>query len=276
MIPTIQWCIDNFNTFNKKYFDNKLELPDFKIDITANGNELGSCSYSYGKADSRTRKITSLGKCTITITDQYDTDETFLQAILIHEMGHYYVNSVMGIYPKHAHGNEFTYALHKAEKDGWNEVALRTAKIPQGSTLTDNGQKLADKKERLKNDKISRPCVLGFLIYKDGHVFGFKTDFKYMKKIEERYINDRQWYEPKIIGIDWYETDNDKMKMERSQNAKLSGWNAKSLQDFLNDREKYYGKINLNKISNFRYSNIAENIIRQLVKETIGKIINTI
>ena len=56
--------------------------------------------------------------------------------------------------------------------------------------------------------------------------------------------------------------------------AKLSGWTAKSLQDFLNDREKYYGKINLNKISNFRYSNIAENIIRQLVKETIGKIIN--
>ena len=64
------------------------------------------------------------------------------------------------------------------------------------------------------------------------------------------------------------------MKMERSQNAKLSGWNAKSLQDFLNDREKYYRKINLNKISNFRYSNIAENIIRQLVKETIEKIIN--
>ena len=95
-----------------------------------------------------------------------------------------------------------------------------------------------------------------------------------LRLIEERYINDRQWYEPKIIGIDWYETDNDKMKMERSQNAKLSGWNAKSLQDFLNDREKYYGKINLNKISNFRYSNIAENIIRQLVKETIEKIIN--
>lgn len=253
MIPNIEWCIKNFNLFNQKYFNNELLLPNFNIAILSNGKELGSCGYTYGKADTRTRIIQSLGKCTITISDQYDVDEHFLQAILIHEMGHYYVNSVMGIYPRHAHGKEFEEALRKAEMDGWNDVTLRTANVPKEAILSSNGQELKNKQEILKSKKLAKPCIIGFLIYKDGHVFAFKTDTKYIPNIEKRYLEDRQWYEGNILGIDWYQTNNEKMKLERSQNAKISGWKANSISDFVNDRKEYYGDIDLNKISEFKY-----------------------
>lgn len=274
MIPTTEWCRKWFRVYNEKYFDNKLPMPNFDIKIERNGHYLGTCSYEYGSYDRTTRKMKSLGPCTIRLSDQYDLEEYYFQRTLIHEMGHYYVNYIMQIYPTNSHGKEFAYALRKAEVDGWKGISNKYAEMPPERTLSTNGQALKDKLDARKEKKLSKPCFIGFIMYKDGHVFGFKTEQKYVPLIEKRYLKDEYYYAPKINGIDWYECDNEQIKLQRSCNTKIMGHSADSVEQFAMDREKYYGELNLTKVGSFRYSNnesrqrmtnrIIENIINSL------------
>jgi len=86
-----------FTEYNKKYFDNILPYPEFKLRKSYNTFGYFSCNYD---------KNYNMYNCVLEISKRYDYTKKQLRDIIVHEMIHYYL-AYTGKDIKMKHGKEF-------------------------------------------------------------------------------------------------------------------------------------------------------------------------
>jgi len=115
MTPTIDFIQEQFNTFNKAYFDGVLPMPNFVI--TRARTLLGQFVCT-----KRNVWLFFEGKpmdCTIKISGFYDMPEREYQNTLLHEMIHYYI-SYRRIKDTSPHGQVFREMMQRLNDEGWS------------------------------------------------------------------------------------------------------------------------------------------------------------
>jgi hypothetical protein len=119
MLPTRDWMARNFDAFNAKYFNNKLQTPKFDPFYGQRGN-LGFYSPD-GTVNKlgRIKQINSPG--TIHLSGIYDRSEKDLQETLLHEIIHQWVLTIARVYEgKNGHSRQFKAMAERINKDGWD------------------------------------------------------------------------------------------------------------------------------------------------------------
>lgn len=153
---TIKYMEENFELYNKKYFNGVLKKPHFRIINTR--RRLGSMSRIHE------RYIISISK-------YYDRDKFQYDNTLIHEMIHLYIYQ-QNIIDNGPHGRIFKAECARINKDGWN--LSRTT-----STL---GWKVAE------DAKIRKKSETSFIVvYKESETTQFI--FKVSKSNLDRFVN---------------------------------------------------------------------------------------
>ena len=125
MVPTIKWIEQNFNIFNKKYFDSKLPTPKFSLNCPDNMWGFYDYKFVYNMRRQVT-KILSVGE--LCLTSKYSRNEIDVKSTLLHEMIHMYIYLIARIYPKNEHGKEFQFFASYINRDGYNVSATGVEK----------------------------------------------------------------------------------------------------------------------------------------------------
>ena len=106
---TIQFLEENWEQFNRRYFQNQLNKPEFKI--SKNKRFLGQYHYDFKQGQFCDR---------ITISGYYECDDFDYKNTLLHEMIHQYIRQNK-LEPSHVHhGKVFMQFAKRFNKDGWN------------------------------------------------------------------------------------------------------------------------------------------------------------
>lgn len=117
MKPTIPWMQENFDFLNDKYFGGRLHRPSFGIMFDRKNWGYYMPNGDYNRW---TRKFYQEGTGEIYLNGNFSRSEHSLQETLLHEMIHMYINTVMKLYPRDPHGDEFNNFAFKFNQDGWN------------------------------------------------------------------------------------------------------------------------------------------------------------
>ena len=117
MKPSVQWMQENFDIFNERYFGGRLKYPKFSIFFR---KDYWGYYQPNGDFNRFNREFYQNGTGTIYLNGNFERSERGLQCTLIHEMIHMYVNTVMKIYPRDPHGDEFYSIANRINMDGWN------------------------------------------------------------------------------------------------------------------------------------------------------------
>lgn len=143
MKPTVPWMQENFDFLNEKYFGGKLRHPKFGI-------MFGRKNWGYympnGNYNRWTREFYQEGTGNMYLNGNFSRSEHSLQETLLHEMIHMYINTVMKIYPRDPHGDEFQNFAFKFNQDGWNiseetemiETDIDGDDVPENNSEEDN------------------------------------------------------------------------------------------------------------------------------------------
>lgn len=129
MIPNTQWMREKFMILNRKYFHNLLQTPTFSENCPQ-----GYCGYyqpnaRYNRITRKIYQIIDMG--TIYLNTSLDLSFNMYISILIHEMIHMYINTVLKTYPINDHGIIFNNIASSISKDGWDVFV-------QGIYMSDN------------------------------------------------------------------------------------------------------------------------------------------
>lgn len=122
MIPSYVWAEKKFNEFNNAIFKGRLLKPVINItDFCFCDGEFCYGSYEYALKTNWLGKITGVQNAgTITLNKSYDLTERRWEGVLLHEMVHMYVYTVLLKNPKDPHGPEFMNIANKIQAQGWN------------------------------------------------------------------------------------------------------------------------------------------------------------
>ena len=153
---TKEWILENYNKFNKQYWNG--ELPNIEAKVTRAKNTFGYASWRWNG--------TKMSDFKISMSNYYNLTDNSLKNTLLHEMVHiadYY------FHPEHfivgnqkvkgydAHGPIFF--LKQAErlnKDGWNITKFKEKEEMEGSCLS----------EKVK-ERLEKPYIL--VVFADGN-----------------------------------------------------------------------------------------------------------
>ena len=120
MTPDVSWMQNQFNAFNRAYFEGKLPLP--RLALSKSRTRLGtmSCKRTFSW------KGTQLTDFTIALSVYYDLTERQAQNVLLHEMIHYAI-AYHGWRDTAPHGTLFRRLMaHLNETHGW-EISISTS-----------------------------------------------------------------------------------------------------------------------------------------------------
>ncbi len=118
---TVAYLREQFNVFNKLYFNS--ELPEPRLVVSNSRSRLGQFETSASLFKRRT--------FCIRVSDYFDVEEREYQNVLLHEMIHYYI-AFKKIRDTSSHGREFRRMMHWLnEEHGWHiSVSTRTKDWP--------------------------------------------------------------------------------------------------------------------------------------------------
>ena len=157
MKPTTDWMAKSFETFNNKYFNGELTLPNFSIRCN---NEYWGYYMPDGTYKKLSRVFKPNGPGTIYLNGKWDREEKDWEGTLIHEMIHMYINEVLLKYPINAHGKEFNEIANRINQDGYNIQKTNEKK----STDVYNGNNGSNKSYNYQlPEKGFKACLLCFL-----------------------------------------------------------------------------------------------------------------
>lgn len=182
----VEYLRRKYDEFNKTLFGGILGECDFAAFITGKGsegrvlgwfcvtargikynrstrrlyvevNELDSKGYSWGthrKYINRSN-FDELCKPLIKLNDNYDWNEYSMDLVLIHEMCHY-ANYVDGYYPGRSHGKEFMKWARIVEEASGGKYTVDKVATSETMKNVELSQKFKDKREKRKQNKISK------------------------------------------------------------------------------------------------------------------------
>ena len=157
----LQFLKDNFDRFNKEYFEGKLPRPKFAIGKAR--MVLGSLNYK--------RKITIFGTkrydYTIRLSSYYDQDEQGYLNVLLHEMIHYYID-YNRISDTSVHGIVFRKMMNQLNRNyGW-KITVST--------------KIINMTEAVRKEPVSR-LVLAAISQTDDYYLSVVSPY-YARKVD--------------------------------------------------------------------------------------------
>lgn len=133
----VKWLYDKFNQINSKYFYGKLD-NEVKIKAVNIKNKWGEYVPN-GDFDRFSRIVTRLnGPGVIKINNTYDRSEKEFTEILIHEMIHMYIITIMKIYPLTEHDKNFKKIAARFTADGYD--------------VSEKGERMGPKERRNKKN----------------------------------------------------------------------------------------------------------------------------
>jgi hypothetical protein len=128
-----------------------------------------------GTYDRFNRSFDQEGTGTLMLNGNFSRSEKSLQETLIHEMIHMYINTVLKIYPRNPHGDEFYRIANNINRDGWN--------ISETNELTDeeSSNDVRDENEVTQttdgnNNSSYMLCILEQPTHAICKYWGFKAD----------------------------------------------------------------------------------------------------
>lgn len=221
MLVTIDWIKNNYNKFNKMYWDNKLPNIEFKLNRSKQSWGIASFQYDYPND-------TIIPK-SIAISNYYDSPENVKLNTLLHEMihiadytfhpEHYIINGKRRSGRSYdAHGYWFQNEAKRIEKFGWTINKLVTNKEKEVSKLSNSSKRCL---ERKKNNALL--CVVRG---STGINFYFKTDINKIDTVKKTIKRYNFYRIGDIRKVEFYTFTNDKLATMRSCATNLSGWFA--------------------------------------------------
>lgn len=185
------WLKENFQKFNKQYFDGALPTPRFYIGRSR--TRLGSLSYKRGLVIKRPffrfskESVGSANAFTLTLSNYYDQTEYQFKNVLLHEMIHLSI-AASGLKDTSSHGVIFRGMMARLNREGWNisvTTPMRgTPKAYTGSTT------------------VIRQYLVLALEMDDGKHFLSSVNPKYARK-----LNLQLKRVPGLKHYAWYTTD---------------------------------------------------------------------
>ena len=172
MKPTIPWMQQTFSEYNTKYFGGRLEFPEFKLRCPERGD------WGYYEPNARynrlTRKVTVITPGTICLDGSYSREEKDWIGTMLHEMIHMYVNTVMRLYPKDIHGEEFITIAEYINKDGWG--------ISESNEVKETDKKVSgyESDERDIESRLIKPhvfCIINQPEDAENKLWGFRAEY---------------------------------------------------------------------------------------------------
>jgi hypothetical protein len=167
MRPTIPWMQQAFGFYNKKYFGGRLKTPKFSLDCPYGNWGFYTPNGTFNRV---TRRATIFGPGTLSLTSKYSRDEKDLIGTLLHEMIHMYINTVMKLYPRNPHGEEFYGIANRINQDGWN--ISESNEMMDDDIYDENG----DESSQTNNDTSYILCILEQPSHGVCKYWGFKAD----------------------------------------------------------------------------------------------------
>lgn len=144
---TTDYVVDMFNTFNYRYFENKLHLDTYiKVKVYPYKHVLGSVEAS-GQFNKSTGKCSAIVK-QFSISNYFDRSEYTYCNTILHEMIHVYQYQVLNVCD--GHGDSFTKKMKEINKYGW-EISIKETTDEINNRGSKN-QQIIDK-ERIKKAK---------------------------------------------------------------------------------------------------------------------------
>jgi len=178
MKPTPEWMSAKFDELNSRFFEGKLPKPAFEV------KPLGGHTYgrfSFGKSlkyNTRTRMpVDEAGRDltiydpTISLNSEMARTEHYLEATLLHEMVHWYVDwkyVLLGSgFPKQAHGFEFKNVCSRINRQSNDEYELGTYRDASMENLVKD-ERLMNAQERAEARKANQKINVVVVKYKKG------------------------------------------------------------------------------------------------------------
>lgn len=152
MVPDKEWMVNNFNYFNKKYFNESLPTPKFSYNCQPENWAV----YRNNTAQYKGKQIIKANDSgELAFNKGYYRTEWSFQNSLLHEMIHEYCVLILHILPEH--GKEFNQIAARINQDGW-KISEKNDK--SDSDVLINGEEIPDilddetnQGEHILNDK---------------------------------------------------------------------------------------------------------------------------
>ena len=189
MTLTTSFIAENFDRFNKAYFNGTLQTPDFEV--IHRKSRLGEYHWKYGFNGSLIESV-------IRISDMIDRTETDYQNTIIHEMIHLYIrqNRIKDTRPHH--GRVFNSIADRINIEGGWHIA-RTDSVA--------GCGLSDKSE------VRKYIIACFKRGESGKYFRFCINPKYLEYYKRKFDRYPSHYRDVFV----YTSDDDKAYAHYSQ-----------------------------------------------------------
>lgn len=221
MLVTKEWISENYNKFNKLYWNNKLP-HDLEFKVSRAKRTWGFAGFIYDYPNN-----TIIPK-ELVISNYYDSPEEVKLHTLLHEMIHiadytfhpeHYIMNHKPVHGKYydAHGYWFLKEAARINKFGWHVSNIITNEEIKASRLSKKSQ---------KEENIKKANAIICVVYGTKCNFYFKTDVNKIEKVKKTidkytFINIGE-----IKKVKYYKFINNSMAMRRSCSTSLVGWFA--------------------------------------------------
>lgn len=218
MLVTVSWIANNYDKFNKLYFDGTLPKINFKV--SRSRKTWGYASFKYNLAKN------TVTPTEITISNYYDSPEEVKLSTLLHEMihikdytvnPHHYIKNSRKVRGYDAHGYYFISECERLKKYGWNISDKVTDEERLCSTCSERSKKL-------EQQKINTSIVV--VIYgNNGYNWMIKTNDKFFTLISIAICNvDWNYTLNGVSNIKCFRITDRNLALKRSNSKNLSGW----------------------------------------------------
>lgn len=246
-----QWLQNQFDKFNHQYFGNSLSLP-YRLEFTDLGNGiLGQYREDGGRVFRSSKRIARHGTPEILISNRFNMSIKKLQEVLLHEMVHYYVSFVEGIFDQH--GPHFKRKCAEINLDGWT--------LSRTDDMTDT----AYSDRALNKAKQGKGFLITVFPWKDGKSVCFRTKPEYVNGIisacQKQYNITPQFFithspyfhKKRMYGIEWrgdyldYLIQHNLLSKDDMKPYNTANVKPQSIQPFYVGIAKIGGKFNITK-----------------------------
>lgn len=221
MIVNVKWISENYNKFNKLYWNDQLP-HNLKFKLSRAKRSWGFAAFKYDYPNN------TIIPTELIISNYYDSPEEVKLHTLLHEMIHiadytfhpeHFIKNHRAVHGRHynAHGWWFLKEAERINKFGWHVSNIVTNEEIKASKLSIKSQ---------INENTKKANAIICVIYGTNCNFYFKTDvnkIENVKKSIKRYtfikIGD-------IKKVKYYKFENKSMAMRRSCSNSLVGWFA--------------------------------------------------
>lgn len=201
----LDWVKRKYNEFNRRYFNNELPVPEFKIGRSKHFWGYASCSLN--------KELKKTYGYKVTISNYYISSERCKCNTLLHEMIHikdFYCHADRYCRRRgyDSHGSWFLSEARRINRDGW-DISNHVQEWEESESELSEYAK--EKEERKRKEGY----IIGFVKYSEFKdegkaYFVFKTDGKHIEKYCNDYCDD--WYVGKhnwerLIFYRCYESD---------------------------------------------------------------------